>query len=205
MKELTTYHLFGSKKCKNKLKLDVSKLDKIGTFDVSKHLIVGDTDYQKVPDMKKGTYHAYFSGDNLIVSHESVILTKQKLKNMEFKYSGVGIGVDSGTFGFYSLNEIKKLDIKGNNLPIIEGYNFKKKAMIVNLENIDKDFIKKGSMKRINGKKAIGVTMETGVGDGVFDCFIYKDTIAVLIGGNGLGQCGGFINKILKYQIKKLT
>lgn len=187
---LTTYMLtMGSSKQFPGIKLtDVYtkpiKINKIGSFEVGSKVVIGDTDYE-VLKLKPGKYTAYELADSLmIINDELGIMPDQNEKlinDWTWKHSGKGVGVDTGSFGFYDLDTIHK--IKGgnirendNDLPIL----------CVGAGMVDGSAIDEIDSKRnpsLKNLKPFGVKADTIIGDGGFECYVIGDDRAILLGG----------------------
>jgi len=193
----STYHLtlnglLNADQDKKDIQLDKTKnILFLCELNVIKCLVIGDTDYSILPNMKTGIYKVYLADDNLVVVHESKSFDLDIFRSLIFKSSG-GVGVDSGTFGFFDggiFSEIadkkpikKKFD---NDIPYAE-FDIKKLekykylSMTANQYTDDKEIIKKYL-------GIVGVITSTISGDGGFDCYISDDNVAILIGA--ITQC----------------
>jgi hypothetical protein len=156
---------------------DIKVIQKIGSFMVDDVVVIGDTDYAEIP-LTNGMYNAYRVDDNLLIAKQDIEINKQITK-WTWKYSGEGVGVDSGQFGFYNkkiIDEInRKSGAKINDMPM---FNNDKDYAIIKESNIDKS---ERVASRTNRK--IGVIGTTVTGDGFFDCYIIDHDGAILLGG----------------------
>jgi len=178
----------------------IEKFRKISTIKINQDLAVGDFDYEIIKNMKKGMYNIYLADDNLVAVHESrkPELTVEELKRIVFKYSGAGVGVDSGRFGFYDSEPLKYIVI-GDKLPYLFFDDNKLKKYLADnfyvvtindLLEATKDMREEDLVKNIPKKELldkytdnVGFIADTGTGDGGFDCYINNNDIAILIGG----------------------
>lgn len=170
----TTYDLIKLVKSKPKKQIYLpkpNKVVKIGKFVVKYQLNIGEFDYTPIK-MKKGNYTAYKAGDNLIVIHDSYKnkVSKSTIPKWKWKYSGKGVGVDGGTFGFVDIKLKSQISDSEISPP--------------GLYKDGKDYILwSGYHPEMKKKIDFGVVMSTGTGDGGFECYQINDTIAVLVGG----------------------
>lgn len=181
----------------------IKNFKKVGKMRVTADLVVGDTDYTVVDNMKKGIYNVYLVDDNLVVVHEShkPELSVEELEQIVFKYSGVGVGVDSGSFGFYdsgalseiiTSNDIPNIFFNENKLDKILKNNFYGVTISDLLEARGETYYPERLVKLTSKAKDkilnkytdnVGFIAQTITGDGGFDCYINNNDIAILIGG----------------------
>lgn len=194
---LTTFDFVSRSDLPTKISLQkVVFIKKICTFDVKNTVVIGDTDYN-VLKLKKGKYDAYKVDDNLVIIHHDLKIkpTKKNITEWIWTNSYVGVGVDSGCFGFYDLDTIKEINelldfnmkkknknhkntyTNYNNLPSFE-INFKEEAYPISGRNIEKLTEKQKTLF-----DTFGVLSSTGTGDGDFYCYTIKNDRAILIGG----------------------
>lgn len=171
-------------------------ITKIGKFYIDSKPVIGDIDYSEI-DLASGTYDAYQIDDNImIINTESGIVPDKSIKNWTWVYSGQGVGVDSGCFGFYDKSVIEKINklttnqkIKqrsvSNNLPTVMLDYSKEKYIIVDGSKIDVDkkSVTKDKLKILENLKPFGVMGTTTTGDGGFECYVIGTTRAILLGG----------------------
>jgi hypothetical protein len=145
-------------------------LKKIGEFKLDNELIVGESDYDIIHDMKKGAYTAYAYGDDLIIAHGTKKLTKNDIPKLKWKYAGATVGVDGGTFGFFD----SSVGSQDGAIPIMDmdadAYH---DGIILNTT----DFRNGGC-----DEEDVGVMKFTGSGDGLFYSFKNGNTMALLKG-----------------------
>ena len=149
-------------------------------------------------DLRNGSYDAYIVDDNLVIVHTNLNLKiDDNIRDWIWVYSGKSVGVDSGRFGFYDMDAIKKINdyenlnrktklktLYMNMMPILKYSN--KHANLVSVANLDNSMEltkqDKQQLKKII-PEPFGVISHTGTGDGFFDCYVIDDNRAVLIGG----------------------
>jgi hypothetical protein len=56
----------------------VKTVQKLGSFEVKTNLVIGDTDYSKIKQLKPGKYNAYKIDDNLVIMHSDVKNTRRR-------------------------------------------------------------------------------------------------------------------------------
>lgn len=174
------------KKNKNLLQLKPKKLKKIGQFNVEKGVVVGDVIYDILPLVKKGIYNCYKLDDNLLIVHESEEIDLQRLANIKWKLFGK-VGVDTGTFGFFSLQILEELNNflgKKKNRHYIPMIDFpRKNDFIVNTNMVSNNgnFSEEDFPEDLINLK-YGVIASTGFGDGSYNCYIYQNKMSILIG-----------------------
>jgi hypothetical protein len=163
------------------------KIKKIGSFNVKSKVVIGDTDYE-ILDLKSGKYTAYALADSLMIIHDDLNI-KPDAKNVGewvWNDSEKGVGVDTGMFGFFDLDVIKKINGDNtknyNNLPIFEEPSDNEfDAFLVDGSNIEESDKKENPS--LNDLEPFGVISSTGTGDGGFKCFVINNDRAILIGG----------------------
>ncbi|AYV75251.1 MAG: hypothetical protein Terrestrivirus1_125 [Terrestrivirus sp.] len=144
-------------------------------------------------NLKKGVYDAYQVDDNLLIVSDKSEKVNKSVVNWKWKYSGITVGVDTGTFGFFSktlveeINEIIPPAIKTKkfkSLPYIdfpkENYFFVNTNMLYNPRSrVPVEKMLPNDLVGVN----YGVIGSTNVGDGGFDCYVIGRDKAILIGG----------------------
>lgn len=177
----------------------IKSIAKIGKLMTESNVVAGEFDFGPIngfPKFKKGTYYIYNVDDNLVLS--KINLDKKQMVNTVWHYTGISVGVDSGSFGFWDLKYLKALtefDMKTTKL-----HRKRAQSGIPGFFDIwtdanvnDTMFIKikdlNDSEKYIDygfdGNQIIGVISSTGTGDGVFGCYSNENNTALLLlGGN---------------------
>lgn len=170
---------------------EIYKLKKIGSFNVTGDVGVGDTYYKRL-NLKKGIYDAYKIDDNLMIISSNIKVDKNYIYDIDWSKSCT-IGVDTGTFGFFDTNivdqlikitdEIHNYKSKKNNkyVPELDYTSFTKDESIITTRQIAGVIDEDLPEKLINLK--FGVISETGIGDGWFNCYTNGNNKALLIGG----------------------
>lgn len=166
-KSITTYELTLTDEPKSLKLTDLQTFKKIGSFNADNGIVIGEFDFTKLPTMKNGVYNAYKVNNSLLIAHNDVDLTKNKLSKIIFKNSGKGVGVDGGTFGFYDADIVNNK----NKYPDINVKKYPDNGIIIK----ENDII--GYKK---SDKPIGVLMTTSVGDGGFTAYLNNNSIALL-------------------------
>ena len=174
----------GSCEQHNEIKLpEVIEIKKIGDFEIKKTAVIGENDWSEI-NLSPGMYSAYKVDDNLMVMKSKLGKPdKKEIIKWKWQHSGSGVGVDGGTFGFFDLATIEKLtkDQCDNNLPMFN-VKFKNFAngTLIDGKNIPAEQLNGEKRNKFN---AFGVMMDTGTGDGGFECYVIDDDKAILIGG----------------------
>lgn len=155
-------------------------IKKICSLNIKNKVAIGEFDYE-ILKLRSGKYNAYLVDDNLmIINADLKVKPTKKIKEWKWKYSGRGVNVDGGTFGFYDLDSIKKINkiLKSNgrmplfDIDVDKGYTIISGSHVSDLCEDDK---KKFSI--------FGVSATTSIGDGRFECYTIGNDRAVLIGG----------------------
>ncbi len=166
---------------------NIETIKKICSFIVGYDGVgIGDTDYGVI-DLRPGLYDAYRIDDNLMIINNDLNIDPkpEDVKKWQWTYTYEGVGVDSGTFGFYDVCTLIKLNKLLNNdddeqLPSFE---FTKKDYESDYIIIDGSYVENLSN---NEKKKIGnfgVIADTITGDGGFECYAINNDRAILFGG----------------------
>jgi hypothetical protein len=167
----------------------ITKIKKIGSLEFY-GVVVGDTAYDKL-NLKDGIYDCYEIDDNLLIINTELNLKVNKMiTDWKWKHSGIVVGVDTGTFGFFDeeiieeINEIVPQPIKNRrfNVQAIPAINFPMdNSFIVNTKMLVRSSRELLSDDLLNID--YGVIASTHVGDGGFDCYVIGRDTAILIGG----------------------
>jgi len=170
---------------------NIKSVEKIGSFSADK-IGIGDTDYVKIK-LRSGMYNAYQVDDNLMIINKDLNIkpTKKNITEWTWKYSKLGVGVDTGMFGFYNIKTVEKInkllsEDEYNLLPLIDCKGTTGEIVTGLLV----EDLKKEDKKKFN---AFGVIASTGTGDGGFECYTIDDDKAILLGGYTM-------NKIANYE-----
>lgn len=190
---LSTYEIFNNYNIQkpNLILNNIQIFKKIGNFQVRNKIIIGDRDFTEL-NLKKGEYTAYQINNNLAIIRNSKNLSKSEISSWIWSYSGKGVNISKGTFGFFDsyiidkINNyyIKKIKKRGyskqiinwikNNLPEINNPN--KKYIIVNT-NMIKNILKLNSeFLDID----YGVIYTNNNLSGLADCYIIGHNKALL-------------------------
>lgn len=174
------------------------RIRKIGSFEVESQVVTGDVSYSEL-NLRKGMYDAYKIDDNLmIINQNSGIRVTRDIVNWNWRYSGVSISVDSGTFGFFDKIIVDEINYYANNkrsqntnsLPFI---NFPEENEFIVNTDMTTTLIRDPKKKKFVYTSIdlpddlldidYGVISGTSTGDGGFDCYTIGRDRAILIGG----------------------
>lgn len=159
----------------------IRKFKKVGMVNMTGKIGVGDWDYRLL-NLIPGIYNIYLIDDNLAIFHSDITINKELLKDIEWvkKYD---IGVDGGTYGFYDVDIIKKINkiynMPTNSMPLI---SLAKDTYNANTKYIESPNRSISLPKELNNYK-FGAMNQTGTGDGSFLCLVSDNNKAVLLGG----------------------
>jgi hypothetical protein len=163
----------------------INSIKKIGSFNISNKVAVGEF-YYSILKLRAGIYNIYLVDDNLMILNSDLkIKPTKKITSWEWKHSGKSVDVDGGTFGFFDLNTVQKINkilnekkpMKNTRVPLIE-IDFDKDHTMVSGSRVE-------DLKDTDKKKfgTFGVIASTQIGDGAFECYVIDNDCAILIGG----------------------
>lgn len=198
------WKLYDKKKINNDDKIEQFKISpnvikKKGYLNIESRVVVGEYNYSPsngFSKFKKGLYYVYKIDDNLVLS--KIKINKSFFKNALWIYQNVNVPVDGGSFGFWDMKILEKLNSYKNIITNKKKLNAKQdipsyynvwtkdnihKTIFIKINDLNDDYYTDN--EKLDKNKIIGVMTETGIGDGSFGCYVNTDNnVLLLMGGH---------------------
>jgi hypothetical protein len=153
---------------------------KIGEIQIKTKPVIAISEWEEI-NLSPGTYIAYSVDDNLMLVNKNLGVEPDKsFVSWNWTYSGKSIRGDSGTFGFYDFDTIKKITTT----------NDKKSKHIPQFNIMYSDDMTHGDIingrhlfvpdKEINSFAAVKLSMHNNM----YDCYLVNNDRAILIAAN---------------------